>query len=272
MPIAKGQVAAIFGSATGIGRAAARKWGSNGVKLALFDKNDAVNKVAEELQGSTDVFAFVGDMSKLDDVTAFRDAVKKQFGKVDLAMINAGVQVKSAFDDVKPFHDTFAVNFFGVVNSVSVFEPWMKEQGTPAHIVITGSKQGITNPPGNPAYNASKAAVKSFAEGLSYAHRDTSIDVHLLVPGWTYTALTGNRDDSDNSAKPAGAWLPEQVVDELDKGIDAGNFYILCPDNEVTVDMDKKRVEWGAGDIVHNRPALSRWRPEFADEFKKFSS
>jgi NAD(P)-dependent dehydrogenase (short-subunit alcohol dehydrogenase family) len=55
--------------------------------------------------------------------------------------------------------------------------------------VITGSKQGITNPPGNPAYNASKAAVKSLAEHLGFDLKDTRTSVHLLVPGWTFTGL-----------------------------------------------------------------------------------
>ncbi len=56
-------------------------------------------------------------------------------------------------------------------------------------IVITGSKQGITNPPGNPAYNASKAAVKTLAEHLSWDLRETTTSVHLLVPGWTFTGM-----------------------------------------------------------------------------------
>jgi short-subunit dehydrogenase len=55
--------------------------------------------------------------------------------------------------------------------------------------VITGSKQGITNPPGNAAYNASKAAVRTLAEHLSHDLKDTKTSVHLLVPGWTFTGL-----------------------------------------------------------------------------------
>src|ERR1700760_3985247 len=65
----------------------------------------------------------------------------------------------------------------------------MKDQEGQSAIVITGSKQGITNPPGNAAYNASKAAVKTLAEHLSYDLKDTKTSVHLLVPGWTFTGL-----------------------------------------------------------------------------------
>ena len=49
-----------------------------------------------------------------------------------------------------------------------------------------------------------------------------------------------------------------------------GDFYILCPDNEVTREIDEKRIRWAAGDIIENRPALSRWHPDFKDAFAEF--
>ena len=53
-------------------------------------------------------------------------------------------------------------------------------------------------------------------------------------------------------------------------GIERGDFYIICPDNDVTSALDKKRIQWAAGDIVENRPPLSRWHPDYAAAFKKF--
>jgi len=129
--------------------------------------------------------------------------------------------------------------------------------------VITGSKQGITNPPGNPAYNASKAAVKSIAEQLSYDLRDTPSTVHLLVPGWTYTGLTGG---GSTTKKPEGAWTAQEVAAYMDKKIGEGQFYIICPDNDVTEDVDKQRMMWSVGDIVYGRQPLSRWREEHKAE------
>ena len=66
----------------------------------------------------------------------------------------------------------------------------MLAQGTPAMIVNTGSKQGITTPPGNLAYNVSKAALKTYTEGLAHALRNVpgaNISAHLLIPGFTFT-------------------------------------------------------------------------------------
>jgi len=50
----------------------------------------------------------------------------------------------------------------------------------------------------------------------------------------------------------------------------AGDFYILCPDNDVTRGMDEKRIAWAAGDLINNRPALSRWHPDYKEAFDAF--
>ena len=145
--------------------------------------------------------------------------------------------------------------------------PLLRSTSQPKAIVITGSKQGITNPPGNPAYNASKAAVKSLAESLSYDLRSTQTSVHLLVPGWTFTGLTGGGNQKE---KPDGAWWPEQVADYLERKMAEKKFYIICPDNDVTEGKDKKRMLWTVGDAVNERPPLSRWRDEYKDEAEEW--
>ena len=68
-----------------------------------------------------------------------------------------------------------------------------------------------------------------------------------------------------------GAWLPDQVVARMLTALEQGDFYIVCPDNEVTPEMDRRRILWSAGDITENRPPLSRWLPDYAEAFEKFS-
>jgi NAD(P)-dependent dehydrogenase (short-subunit alcohol dehydrogenase family) len=162
-------------------------------------------------------------------------------------------------------------NLFGVIHGISTFLPSIQSTASassPAAIIITGSKQGITNPPGNPAYNASKAAVKTLAEHLSWDLRPTkekpeaSINVHLLVPGWTFTGLSGGAPGS-TEGKPAGAWSAEQVVDYLEGKMKEGKFYVICPDNDVDEETDRRRMMWSVGDVVEGRPPLTRWREEW---------
>jgi NAD(P)-dependent dehydrogenase (short-subunit alcohol dehydrogenase family) len=161
-------------------------------------------------------------------------------------------------------------NLFGVINGLNTLLPLVKSSSAPSSIVITGSKQGITNPPGNPAYNASKAAVKTLAEHLSYdlSASHPAISVAFLVPGWTWTQLAGASGDRE---KPAAAWTPEQVVDYLEAKMAERKFWVLCPDNDVTEDMDRRRMLWSANDAVLGRLPLSRWRGEYKEEFKEWT-
>jgi NAD(P)-dependent dehydrogenase (short-subunit alcohol dehydrogenase family) len=157
----------------------------------------------------------------------------------------------------------------GVLHGVQAFGPAMINSGRSGLIINTGSKQGITAPPGDTAYNVSKAGIKVLTEGLQHALRNTAgclVSAHLLVPGSTFTGLTSR----GRSEKPAGAWTAEQVVDFMLERLAAGDFYILCPDNEVTRQMDNARMEWAMGDLIHNRPPLSRWHPEYAAAFAAF--
>lgn len=141
-----------------------------------------------------------------------------------------------------------SVNLFGVIHGLNTLLPLTTQSSTPSSIVITGSKQGITNPPGNPAYNASKAAVKTLAEHLSYdlSKSSPSTSVHLLVPGWTFTGLSGNKpfvgEGAEKKEKPKGAWSSEQVVEFLEVKMSEGKFYVICPDNDVSEETDKKRM------------------------------
>jgi hypothetical protein len=64
--------------------------------------------------------------------------------------------------------------------------------------------------------------------------------------------------------------MPEQVVDFMVAAMAAGDFYIICPDNDATRDIDNRRILWAAEDIIRNRPALSRWHPDYQDEFAEF--
>jgi hypothetical protein len=63
---------------------------------------------------------------------------------------------------------------------------------------------------------------------------------------------------------------PDQVIDMLIDSVNRGDFYVLCPDNEVTREIDNRRILWAAQDITQNRPALSRWHPEYKEAFAEF--
>ncbi len=159
--------------------------------------------------------------------------MQKRFGGTDILMNNAGISPGTKmFGPLENWQRVFAVNLWGVIHGTQVFAPDMIERGRPGLIINTGSKQGITTPPGEPGYNVTKAGVKAFTEALQHELRNTAgnqISAHLLIPGHVFTGLTAR----GRSEKPAGAWTPEQTIDFMVTRIDAGDFYILCPDNDV---------------------------------------
>jgi hypothetical protein len=210
------------------------------------------------------------DIADPEQVQQLRDAVIARFGKVNLLANNAATRIGRGHEaPLADWRKAMDVNLWGPVLGVRAFLPDMLASTEPSAVVNVGSKQGITNPPGHPVYNMTKAALKAYTETLEHELRSSPnnagrrVTAHLLIPGWT---TTGTQEH-----KP-GAWLPEQVVDAMLSGLARGDFYIICPDGEVTAEMDKKRILWAAGDMTENRPPLSRWHPDYAELAKQACS
>jgi NAD(P)-dependent dehydrogenase (short-subunit alcohol dehydrogenase family) len=274
--LAANRVAVVTGAASGIGLAASAKFAALGMKVCMADANGAAleaaaAKVRATAAGPDHVRSFAIDVSNLEDVRRLKTSAFDAFGDVALLMNNAGTGGGGElFGDPARWRRIIDVNLWGVINGVQAFAPDMIGQGTAAAIVNTGSKQGITCPPGDTAYNVSKAGVKVVTEALAHELRNIEgcrVSAHLLIPGFTFTGLTaGSRTE-----KPPAAWTPEEVVDFMLASMAEGDFYILCPDNDVPRELDERRILWAAGDIVENRPPLSRWHPDYKQAFARFA-
>lgn len=295
-----GNTAVITGASSGIGRAVAKRCASLGMNVYLADVDEA------ELTGAVDVVrsssprpsdrtieGVVCDVSDPDAVSSIAERVFEESGACHLLMNNAGTGAGGgAMTDAGVVSRVMGVNAHGPIHGCLSFVPRMRESGEPGLIVNTGSKQGITMPPGNLTYNVSKAALKAYTEGLEHElaaerrEEGGKLRAALLVPGWVNTSIflkamrekakeVGEKFDVDkvffHEDKPAeGAWMPDQIVDFMMEELDKGRFYIICPDNDVDRETDNLRMMWTMGDIVNDRPPLSRWHPDYKDEFEAF--
>jgi NAD(P)-dependent dehydrogenase (short-subunit alcohol dehydrogenase family) len=266
-------VAVITGGASGIGLGAAKLFGATGMAVVLVDNRaELLDNAAEEVReaGARAVVAKAADVSDRAALETLEAEVAEAFGGTDILMNNAGIQPGSTlFGDPEAWQRLMAVNLWGVIHGSQVFGPRMIDRGRPGAIINTGSKQGITTPPGDPAYNTSKAAVKAFTEALAYELRtikDHHLTAHLLIPGFVFTDLTAR----GRTEKPDAAWTPDQTAAFMIESLNRGDFYILCPDGDVVRATDEKRMAWAIGDIIENRPALSRWHPDYEDAFAAY--
>ena len=270
--IAPDRVAVVTGGASGIGLAAARRFGAAGMAVLIMDlPGPSLTQAVEALRAEgIDAVAAPTDVTDAVQIAAAK-AQADRMGPVSVLMCNAGREGGGGLSAGEAvWRRTLETNFWGVFHGLQAFLPDMIGSSYPGAVVMTGSKQGITLPPGDTAYNVSKAALRALAESVSHdlvKQTGGRVSAHLLIPGFVYTGFTRAKGVTE---KPAGAWTPDQTADFMMEGLDKRDFYILCPDNEVTREMDLKRMRWGMGDIIENRPALSRWHPDYADAFAAY--
>jgi NAD(P)-dependent dehydrogenase (short-subunit alcohol dehydrogenase family) len=269
-----GRTAVITGAASGIGLAAAKALAGRGLNVVLADLHEAslaeARAAVEAISSPEKVRVAVVDVGRFEELQTLQLMVIEAFGAVNLLMNNAGMGANPGkpWEGLDGWRRLIEVNLWGAINGVQAFVPWMLAEQGPGLVVNTGSKQGITLPPGNSAYNVSKAGLKAYTELLAHELRAAAgerVSAHLLIPGSTWTGMTRRAAE-----KPPGAWSAEQVADFMLEGLERGDFYLLCPDNDTPRQLDERRMQWMVDDIIKNRPALSRWHADYAGAFAEF--
>ncbi len=269
-----GNNAVITGGASGIGLAATKHFLSHGMNVLIADLNDDALQAAEDniaAESTGTLLTQHCDVSDAEQLQALQQTAAGKLGDVHCLMNNAGAGFppSAPWEGLATWKKQVDVNLWGIIHGCQAFIPAMLESGAAGAVINTGSKQGITNPPGNYAYNLSKAGVKAYTESLAHALRQVdgcALTAHLLVPGFTYTGMIAQFVPD----KPPAAWTPDQLVDFMMQSLTRGDFYILCPDNETPRKLDERRIQWNTDDLIRNRCALSRWDETYKEEYETF--
>jgi NAD(P)-dependent dehydrogenase (short-subunit alcohol dehydrogenase family) len=183
----KGKVAVITGGATGIGRAAAKRFIEEGAFVFIFGRRQEALDAAVADLGSN-ARAVKGSVSDLADLDRLYAAVKADGGTLDIVFANAGAgsQLRLGEITAEQIDETFDTNVKGTIFTVQKALPLMGDGGS---IILTGSSAGTTGGPAFSAYSASKAAVRNLARSWAEDLKGSGIRVNVLSPGPTATEL-----------------------------------------------------------------------------------
>jgi NAD(P)-dependent dehydrogenase (short-subunit alcohol dehydrogenase family) len=194
MGLLTGKVAVITGAASGIGRASALRFASEGARLVVGDKSEAVHETAQlVLAAGGQVAALQMDAGLEDDVALMVATAKQTYGRLDIAFANAGVSggLPGIFDETPgAFAELLRVNLIGPWLMVKHAGKLMWDQGEGGAIILTASVAGIRSGAGGPAYSASKAGVINLAAVSAQQLTGTGVRVNALCPGLTETGMT----------------------------------------------------------------------------------
>lgn len=182
-----GKTAVITGGATGIGRAAARRFIEEGAFVFLFGRRqDALDAAVADL--GPNARAVQGSVSELADLDRLYAVVKAERGTLDIVFANAGTGSVLPLGGItaEQIDETFDTNVKGTIFTVQKALPLMGQGGS---IILTGSSAGTTGAPAFSVYSASKAAVRNLARSWAEDLKGTGIRVNVLSPGPTATEL-----------------------------------------------------------------------------------
>ena len=225
-----GKVAVITGGGSGIGRALARRFAAEGMKVVLADVNEASMRMveAELAEGGTEVLPVLCDTSLEPSVHALAQATLERFGAAHVLCNNAGVAGNGDpwAGPMSAWEWVMGINVYGVVHGIRAFLPIMTDQGE-GHIVNTASMAGLVALPGAAAYNASKHAVVAISEGLFLELKNTgsAVSCSVLCPGFVRTNLMVGQQWQDRLGTPppaTGNPVGKMIEDLLAQGVETG--------------------------------------------------
>jgi len=202
------KLAIVTGGNSGIGFAAAKELISEGAKVIITGRRkEAVEKAAQELGA----VPFIADQANLDDIDLLKKEVEKQYGKVDILFINAGIigtltPIENM--DVENFDQVMNINFRGAYFTLSKFIPLLNDG---ASVIFLSSIVASTYKPNSSAYQASKAALNSIAKTAAAELAPRKIRVNMISPGPIKTEIMSKAGLDEEALKNIQNHLIDQI-------------------------------------------------------------
>lgn len=225
----------VSGGASGLGLAAAEKFASNGYNIVIIDINDQKGKIAEEKiqsMGADAIYCHC-DISNKEQVAYAAEDTKNKFGRADVLINNAGLEVRGSITQCteEDWTRLYDINLKGIFYMTNAFMPLMEPQGKGA-IVNTGSILGYRSVPERAAYSSSKGAIDTLTRSMAFDLAEKNIRVNCVTPGAIDTPLLrGSINDSPNPAETEAVLGAKSLFNRLGKPEEVANvMYFLASD------------------------------------------
>jgi len=214
------KVAWITGASTGIGRALALRLAGQGWRVAASARS------AETLASlGAGIRAYPLDVTDADASAATVDAIRRELGPIDLAVLNAGTHFPTPARgfDAAAVRGLIEVNLIGAANGLAAVLPAMIERGA-GQVAVVASVAGYRGLPTASAYSASKAGLIALAEGLKFDLDPLGVKIQVINPGFVRTPLT------DRNPFPMPFLMEvEDAVTRIVSGLAGNRFEIAFP-------------------------------------------
>jgi len=210
----EGQVALITGASSGIGAALARAFAHEGAHTILMARRaDRIEALARELtDGKRRSIAVTGDVTRDGDLERAVDRARGEFGRLDIAVANAGFSVAGRLVDLTldDYRRQLETNVFGVLRTVFAALPELRK--TKGRIVLLGSLAGAISLPGGTAYSMSKFALAGLADGLSHELAPDGVSVTHIMAGFVNTEIYQLDNQGVPRKDPNARWPPGRIT------------------------------------------------------------
>ncbi len=238
-----GKHVVVTGAASGIGRACATRFASEGARVVLADRDAArVGAVADEIGG----LAVVTDVGREADIVALIAAAQERYGPIDLFFSNAGVAGPGGGPEAPDdeLQATWEINVMAHVWAARALVPGWVERGE-GYLLSTASAAGLLTQVSAMAYSITKHAAVALAEWLAITYGDAGIKVSCLCPQGVRTPMLDIALEDPVGAAPllaGGLKEPEEVAAAVVEGLRDERFLIL-PHEEVASHMALKGAQ-----------------------------
>ncbi len=209
----------ITGGSTGIGRALAIKFASEGWNVAVSARRTELLNELKKI--NENIYSFPLDVTDKEKCNEVFNEIKNKFQNIDICFFSTGTwnPKKEKEIDVEQIEEVFKINFFGTVNSIKAVEQYFRERKN-GIITIVSSIAGYRGLPNSTGYGPSKSALNNLAESLYFDFKRFNVRVCLVSPGFIKTPMTDKNDFKMPFLK-----TPEFAADQIYNGLINKNIF-----------------------------------------------